>query len=96
MNLIEERKKRSNNETERTIHDKKEDGETKERKNKDMQQTGRKKKTRTDQHQLVGCMRLYNGCNQNDFFFLLVIPNFMIAKYLLDVNMKCLFCGEFC
>ena len=26
----------------------------------------------------------------------LILPNFMIVNGLFDVNMKCLFCGEFC
>ena len=30
------------------------------------------------------------------FLFLLILPNFMIAKGLFNVNMKSLFCGEFC
>ena len=34
-----------------------------------------------------------NGMLQLEFLFL---SNFMIAKGLFDVNMKCLFCGEFC
>ena len=29
------------------------------------------------------------------FLFLLILPNFLIAKGLFDVNMKCLFSGEF-
>ena len=37
-----------------------------------------------------------NNCyHQNDFFFLLVLTLYLIAKGLFDVNMKCLFCGEF-
>ena len=33
--------------------------------------------------------------NQKNLFFLLILPIFLIAKGLFDVNMKCLFCGEF-
>ena len=37
------------------------------------------------------------GLLQSEWFlFLLILFNFMTAKCLFDVNMKCLFCGEFC
>ena len=37
-----------------------------------------------------------NGLLQSPRLSLLILSNFLIAKGLFDVNMKCLFCGEFC
>ena len=38
-----------------------------------------------------------NGLFPSEWFlFVLVQPNFLIAKGLLDVNMKCLFFGKWC
>ena len=33
---------------------------------------------------------------QSEWFFSLILPKFLIAKSLFDVNMKCMFCVEFC
>ena len=44
----------------------------------------------------MGEEEMANGLLQSDWFlFLLILPNFLIARGFFYVNMKCLFCGKF-
>ena len=52
---------------------------------------------REDEKGRVSKEAVGNGLLQSEWFlFPLILPNFMIAKGLINVNVKCVFRGELC